>query len=103
MNWYLFGACGLAVSFLLTVFFAAMCRHNEEQEPHNEREVMTPEEVVSSICTANLEILASPDSAHLNVVDLMNKAGMAGFKLGSRTAGAMFEGALAVHAARISK
>jgi len=36
--WAIFGAIGLAVSGLLTVFFAAICRHNEQQEPQERHE-----------------------------------------------------------------
>lgn len=64
---------------------------------------MTPEEIVTSILTANVGILASPDSEHLSVADLMNKAAMAGFQLGVKTSNSMFEGAFAVQAARVGK
>lgn len=102
-GWAIFGAIGLTTSGLLAIFFTAMCRRNEKQEPNNERADMTPEEIVASVHTAILEILAAPDSASMNLVDLMNKAGMACFTLGVRASNSMIQGALEVHKARISR
>lgn len=64
---------------------------------------MTPEEIVASVQTEILEILESPDSEGMSVVDLMNRAGMAGFQLGSGVTRSMFEGAFAVKVAQITK
>jgi len=108
MGWYLFGICGLSVSGLLTV-----CLQRSAGTPSNKSRksgtktsteaAMTAEEITTSVRTATLEILASPDSEGMNLVDLMNKAGMTCFTLGVRASNSMHEGALAVLKARISK
>lgn len=65
---------------------------------------MTPEEIVADLNTANRDLLDGRDElgrlTHEQVLALMEKAAMNGFKLGSNLALSMVKGALLVQLTR---